>query len=105
MVRLNFNSLKTRLILLGLAFIIMGGIARAFLLGNFLRKGVTESASSQLLTMADYVAKSIDQNIVERREMLVRTAAKSPLALCITGNGCRNGWRCATPPIRYFHKV
>ena len=38
-------------------------------------------ASSQLLTMANYVAKSIDQNIVERREMLVRTAANIPLAL------------------------
>lgn len=79
--RINFNSLTTRLILLGMAFIIIGGITRAFLLGSFLRNGVTELASAQLLTMADYVAKSIDRNIVERREMLERVAARIPVTL------------------------
>lgn len=81
MSRINFNSLTTRLILLGMAFIILGGIARAFLLGNYLRKSVTELASAQMLTMSDYVAKSIDHNIVQRRNMLERVAAKFPLAL------------------------
>lgn len=79
--RINFNSLTTRLVILGMTFIVLGGIMRAFLLGNFLRKGVTELASAQLLTMADYVAKSIDHNIVERREMLERVALKLPLPL------------------------
>lgn len=79
--RINFNSLTTRLILLGMAFIILGGIARAFLLGNYLRKDVTELTSAQLLTMANYVAKNIDHNIVERREMLERVAQRFPLTL------------------------
>ncbi len=79
--RINFNSLTTRLILLGMVFITLGGIARAFFLGNYLRKGVTEAASAQLLSMADYVAKNIDRNIVERREMLERVAARMPLTL------------------------
>jgi len=79
--RINFNSLTTRLIMMGMAFIIVGGIARAFLLGNYLRKDVTELASTQLLTMANYVAKNIDHNIVERREMLERVALRFPLAL------------------------
>jgi diguanylate cyclase (GGDEF)-like protein len=79
--RINFNSLITRLILLGMMLIILGGVARAFLLGNYLRKGVTELASAQLLTMAGFVAKSIDHNIEARREMLERVAVKFPLQL------------------------
>lgn len=79
--RINFNSLTTRLILLGMTFIILGGITRAFLLGNHLRSGLTGLASAQLQTMADYVAKNIDHNLVERREMLKRVAARVPLEL------------------------
>ncbi|MDD2540484.1 MAG: diguanylate cyclase [Desulfuromonadaceae bacterium] len=79
--RINFNSLTTRLILLGMVFITLGGIARAFFLGNYLRKGVTEAASAQLLSMATYVAKNIDYNIVERREMLEHIAVRIPLSL------------------------
>ena len=76
--RINFNSLTTRLILMGTVLIVVGGIARALTLGNYLRKGVTELTSAQLLTMADYVAKSIDHNIVDRREMLERVAVSFP---------------------------
>lgn len=79
--RINFNSLTTRLVLLGLAFIVVGGIIRAFLLGNYLRTSITELTSAQLLTMANYVAKNIDRNVVERREMLQRVAARVPLGL------------------------
>ncbi len=79
--RINFTSLTTRLILLGMAFIILGAVGRAFLLGNYLRKSVTELASAQLLTMSEYVAKNIDHNIVERRQMLERMAARLPPAL------------------------
>jgi diguanylate cyclase (GGDEF)-like protein len=64
-----------------MALIIAGGIARALVLSNYLRKGVTELTSAQLLTMANYVAKSIDHNIVERREMLERVAIKFPVTL------------------------
>ncbi|MGB9082500.1 MAG: diguanylate cyclase [Desulfuromonadaceae bacterium] len=78
---INFNSLTTRLILLGMAFIILGAIGRVFVLGIYLRKGVTELSSAQLLTMANYVARSIDSNIVERRKMLERVVVKFPLEL------------------------
>lgn len=79
--RININSLTTRLLVLGLVFIILGGIVRTILLRSYLRKGVTELSSAQLQTMADFVAKSIDHNIVERREMLKRVAARIPLPL------------------------
>lgn len=79
--RINFNSLTTRLILLGLVFIVVGGIIRAFLLGNYFRHSVTDLASKQLLTMAEYVAKNIDRNLEERRALLERVAARVPLAL------------------------
>ena len=79
--RPNFNSIATRLILIGIAFIVLGGIGRAFLLSNYLRNDITELSSAQLLTLANYVAKDIDHDIVERRESLARLAGKFPVDL------------------------
>lgn len=81
MQRLNFNSITTRLILLGLAFIIVGSIGRTYFLSNFLRKDITELASGQMQSLAAYAAKDINHGLVDRREFLTAVAAKLPLAL------------------------
>ena len=79
--RPNLNSITTRLILLGVAILLVGALGRVFVLSNYLRKDITEQTSTQLLTLANYVAKDVDRNIVERREFLQRVAAKLPLTL------------------------
>jgi diguanylate cyclase (GGDEF)-like protein len=79
--RPNLNSITTRLILLGTALIIVAALLRVFLLTDYLRKDLTALSSTQLLTLANYVAKNIDHDIVERRAMLERLAANFPHAL------------------------
>ncbi|OIQ96917.1 cyclic di-GMP phosphodiesterase Gmr [mine drainage metagenome] len=79
--RLTLNSLTTRLILLGMTLLITGALSRIVLLTDFLQKDVTELTSSQLSTLANYVAKDIDHDIIERRDFLERVTAKLPLSL------------------------
>lgn len=79
--RPSLNSITSRLILLGMAVLIVGALGRIFILTDFLRTDLTELSSTQLLTMANYVAQDIDHDIVERRELLQRIAAKLPLNL------------------------
>jgi hypothetical protein len=79
--RINLNSLTTRLILFGMALLLAGALGRILLLSDFLSKGLTELTSSQLSTLANYVAQDVDQDIVERRRFLERAASKFPLAL------------------------
>ena len=79
--RPKLNSLTTRLILFGVTLFIASALGRIFILGDYLRKDVTELISGHLLTMANYVAQDIDRDILERREFLERVAAKLPLTL------------------------
>ncbi len=79
--RPNLNSMTTRLILLGLAILLCGSVIRALVLTDYLRQDLTDLNSAQLLTIANYVAKDIDHNIVERRKFLEQVAAKFPLPL------------------------
>ena len=79
--RPNLNSITTRLILFGLAIVIASSLARVFVLSNYLRKDLTEQSTAQLLTLANYVARDIDHNVVERRELLQRIGSQLPLAL------------------------
>lgn len=82
----KLNSITTRLILFGMSLFIIGALGRIFLLTDYLRKDITELASSQLLTLANYVAQDVDRDIVARRELLVRVAAKFPLPLLAHSN-------------------
>ena len=79
--RLNFNSLTTRMMLLGVVFLIAGALGRVFLLTDYLRDDVTKLASDQLLTIANYVAQDVNHDILERRDLLTRVALRLPLAL------------------------
>lgn len=75
----NLTSLTTRLILLGMSLIIAGALGRFFLLADFLREDLTKLTSSQLVTLAEYVAQDVDRNITERRDFLKHAANKIPL--------------------------
>lgn len=77
----NFNSLTVRLILLGTAILLAGALGRVFILADYLRKDISELASTQLLTLSNYVAKNIDHDIVRRRDLLERVAQRFPLDL------------------------
>lgn len=79
--RPNLNSITSRFVLLAIAILLAGVLGRVLVLSSFLRKDLTELTSTQLLTLANYVAKDIDHDIVERRELLERVAAKFPTAL------------------------
>lgn len=77
----NFKSITVRLILLGMAILLAGALARVFILADYLRKDISELASTQLLTLSNYVAKNIDHDIVRRRALLERVAERFPLDL------------------------
>lgn len=81
MIRPNFKSLTTRLILLGLVFVVVGAMGRTYFLSNLLRQNISESTSAQLQTLATYVGKDIDHGIVMRRDFLTAMAAQMPVAV------------------------
>jgi diguanylate cyclase (GGDEF)-like protein len=83
--RPNLNSLTTRLILIGMVLIVFGAFARIFLLSDYLRHDVVELTSAQLSTIAGYVAKDVDHDIVDRQELLERVATRLPLGLLNDG--------------------
>ncbi|MDO9364732.1 MAG: diguanylate cyclase [Methylotenera sp.] len=79
--RPNLNSITNRLIIMGMVLLIIGALSRVFLLADFLRADIDKQASSQLVALAQYVAKDIDQDIMERRDFLTRVTNKFPLPL------------------------
>lgn len=79
--RLNLNSITTRLILMGSALFTIGMLGRILLLSDYMRNDLTELASAQLLTMANYVAADIDRDVVDRRQMLQQAARAFPVKL------------------------
>jgi len=72
------HSIVTRIILLGIGIIIVGTVARYFLLADILRDELQKVVSAQQATLASYVAHDIDQKIRERQAMLARLALALP---------------------------
>ena len=66
---------------MGSALFIIGMLGRIFLLSDYMRNSLVELTSAQLTTMADYVAADINRDVVDRREMLERTANRLPVRL------------------------
>jgi diguanylate cyclase (GGDEF)-like protein len=79
--RPNFNSILTRLILMGSALFLVGMFGRIFLLSDYMRADLTDLTSAQLITIANYVAEDVDRDVVARRELLQHAASNFPLAL------------------------
>jgi diguanylate cyclase (GGDEF)-like protein len=76
-----FNSIVTRLLLMALFIIMLGGVLRFYVLSNFLREDLGATAQSQQLALAGYVAQDIDSKIVQRERLLGRIASAIPEAL------------------------
>lgn len=83
------NSIVTRLLLLGVAIVVIGTALRFFVLSDFLREDIGALAASQQLALASYVAHDIDQKIVQREQMLQRMAKAIPPQLLADPNALR----------------
>jgi signal transduction histidine kinase/CheY-like chemotaxis protein/HPt (histidine-containing phosphotransfer) domain-containing protein len=75
-IKFNSNSIKTRIVLLALSVILLNMLIHIFLINLQFRRGITSLASSQLETMANYVANDINNDIIYRRQFLERLAAQ-----------------------------
>jgi diguanylate cyclase len=78
---INPKSMANRLILAGMAIILLNASIQFGLLDRHLRQDLTELTSNQLLTLANYVAAQIDRDLVKRRELLRHVAGHLPPAL------------------------
>ena len=78
---INPQGMANRLILAGMAIILLNASLQFGLLDRHLRQDLTELTSSQLLTLANYVAAQIDRDLVNRRELLRHVADHLPPAL------------------------
>lgn len=72
--RFRFDSLTTRIILLGSALLLIGALSRIVFLTDFLRSDITDLTANQLTTIANYVAQDVDRDITARQKMLAHLA-------------------------------
>ncbi|MEB0226037.1 sensor domain-containing diguanylate cyclase [Pseudomonas sp. 10S4] len=75
------NSIVTRLLILALCIVIFGAVVRYYVLTNFLREDLSAVVEGQQLTLATYVARDIDNKIVQRQQLLEHLAATVPADL------------------------
>lgn len=75
------HSIVTQLIVFGLVIAAFTGMARYFLLTEFLRNDLEKLVSSQQEALASYVARDIDYKIVQRQQMLGHLAERFPFEL------------------------
>ncbi|MDB5795861.1 MAG: Sensory box/GGDEF family protein [Noviherbaspirillum sp.] len=78
---LNFQSLKFRIVALGVALIMIGVLVRHFIALPMIQGHLRELASSQQLSIASYVARDIDNSIASRLTLIERFAAELPAEL------------------------
>ncbi len=76
-----FNSIVTRLLILGLCIMLIGSALRYYALTNFLREDLSTVVEGQQLALAAYVARDIDDKIVQRQALIERLAATLPIRL------------------------
>jgi diguanylate cyclase (GGDEF)-like protein len=72
------KSLVSRLILAGIALVLVGTAVRYVLLTEFLRKDLELIVSTQQLAIANYVAHDIDAKIEQRKAFIEHMAASLP---------------------------
>jgi diguanylate cyclase (GGDEF)-like protein len=84
------NSIVTRLLMLGVAIALVGGVARYYLLSDYLREDLGAVVSTQQSAMAAYVAADIDANLQARSTMLRQMATALPVELLTRPDDLRN---------------
>lgn len=75
------SSIATRIIFFGICLLLVGNVVRYLALSNYLREDISAVMSAQQLTLANYVAREVDQKMLERQAMLTQVAASLPLNL------------------------
>ncbi len=75
------KSLTTRIIVIGVLLLTLGNGLRYSVLSQYLREEITSVMASQQLTLANYVAREVDQKIQDRQAMLIQMAESMPLEL------------------------
>ncbi len=75
------NSLATRIIVLGVTFVLLGGVVRIYALSQYLREDIGGVVATQQLTLANFVARDVDHKLVERQRLLTQLVATSPWAV------------------------
>ncbi|MBX9905073.1 MAG: diguanylate cyclase [Burkholderiales bacterium] len=73
-----FDSIFTRLLLLAFCLVVLGFSIRYYMLTGFLQKDLSAVVEGQQLALASYVARDIDDKMVQRRALLERLAANLP---------------------------
>ncbi|HSN40954.1 MAG TPA: diguanylate cyclase [Burkholderiales bacterium] len=76
-----FDSVVTRLLLLGLFLVIAGTAVRHYVLTAFLHTNLSAVMESQQLSLATYIARDINDKILQRQSLLERLAASLPPGL------------------------
>lgn len=76
-----FDSIVTRLLLLGLCIVLAGAGVLYYTLSRFLREDMGAVVASQQLALARYIASDVDQKVVERLHLLERLSATLPAEL------------------------
>jgi len=76
--RKTANSLVFRFLVMGLAMALVGTAASYIQLTRFLREDLTKSVATQQTVLAAYVARDVDNYIVERLSFLERLALALP---------------------------
>lgn len=76
-----FDSLISRLMMLGLCIVVVGIAARYYAISHFLREDLSAVVEAQQLALATYVARDIDERIVHRRHLLERIGTALPANL------------------------
>jgi diguanylate cyclase len=75
------NTLVARIIALGIVLVLIGTIARYFILAGYVRDNLIQITSAQQSSLADAAAKNIDDKLENRLAFLNRLAATLPLDL------------------------
>lgn len=76
-----FDSVVTRLLFLGLCIAIFAFFARYYALSSFLREDLTKVVEGQQLALATYVARDVEDKIIQRQALLEHIAASLPVGL------------------------
>lgn len=79
--RRALDSVVTRLLVLGLCLMAIGIGMRYYAVPHYLREDLSSVVEHQQLALASYVAKDVDDKIVQRRALLERLAAALPVEL------------------------
>lgn len=75
------NSLTTRLVLFGVFIVLFSGIARFYVLVDFLRDEIGATATERQGRLANYMAKGIEDGLQQRRAAIEHLASALPISL------------------------